>query len=118
MPDSFFVSSKQRKRKRAATSTKAGPSSKAKALPKPGVQKKRKQDEELDSEHTDEDAGVVDDMDLRAGYDEPSSSEEEDSHETPAAKRLRLAKLYLESVKKDAGLGMSKSMTIRALSPS
>jgi ribosomal RNA-processing protein 9 len=40
-------------------------------------------------------------MDLRADDEEPSGDEYED--ETPAEKRLRLAKLYLESVKGSLG---------------
>ncbi|KAJ2914602.1 hypothetical protein MD484_g5848, partial [Candolleomyces efflorescens] len=59
--------------------------------------KKPRLDEEL-SDKTDDDEGDIDDMDLRAADDEePSGDEYED--ETPAEKRLRLAKLYLESVK-------------------
>ncbi len=61
---------------------------------------KRGRDEEL-SDQTDDD-GNIDDMDLRADEVELDSGEE-DENETPAEKRLRLAQLYLESVK--VGLG-------------
>lgn len=42
-------------------------------------------------------------MDLRADAVDPNESGEEDEEETPAEKRLRLAKLYLESVKDGLG---------------
>ena len=42
-------------------------------------------------------------MDLRATEFDPNESGEEDEDETPAEKRLRLAKLYLETVKDDLG---------------
>ncbi|KIJ59913.1 hypothetical protein HYDPIDRAFT_32785 [Hydnomerulius pinastri MD-312] len=52
-----------------------------------------------DSDRTDDDdeGGIVD-LSLRADI-EPMSSGDEDVEETPAAKRLRLAKIYLKSVK-------------------
>ena len=100
MPDSFFTSSKSRKRKRTDASAKR------RVAPANAAQKKTRRkaaDEEL-SDHADDDHGI-DDLDLRAGHDdEPSASGEEDDGETPAQKRLRLAKLYLESVKDDLGL--------------
>ncbi|KAK0484896.1 WD40-repeat-containing domain protein [Armillaria novae-zelandiae] len=111
MPDSFFTSSKPRKRKRA---NDAGPSS-SKKFPRKGaqqnsvrfqgsktngVQKRRKTaDEELDSDHTDDDAGDIDDVDLRVPSDEEEISDEEYPDETPAEKRLRLAQLYIDGVK-------------------
>ena len=73
-----------------------------------GVQKTSKShgraaDEEL-SDKTDEGEGDIDDMDLRADVDlDDHVSGEEDEDETPAEKRLRLAKLHLENVK--MGLG-------------
>lgn len=100
MPDSFFTSSKSRKRKRTDASAKR------RVAPANAAQKKGRRkaaDEEL-SDHTDDDHGI-DDLDLRAGRDdELAASGEEDDSETPAQKRLRLAKLYLESVKDDLGL--------------
>ena len=67
---------------------------------------KRKKDEELNSDETDEESGGISDMELRASDEDPGASGEEDENETPAAKRLRLAKIYLDSVKE--GLGTSK----------
>ena len=73
-----------------------------------GVQKTSKShgraaDEEL-SDQTDEGEGDIDDMDLRADVNlDDHVSGEEDEDETPAEKRLRLAKLHLENVK--TGLG-------------
>lgn len=130
MPDSFFTSSKPRKRKRAESGGRntgsAGPPSKFVRKGPPsrdpkkhgaskanGAPKKRNKaaDEELDSDRTDGEDGGIDDMDLRGDRDEdPGASGEEDEDETPAEKRLRLAKLYLESVKE--GLGESPSSAL------
>lgn len=120
MPDAFFASTKTRKRKRA-TNTADGPStSKKVARHSHGKQSNLKGkkasgsaprttrkagDEELSDETQDEDG--VDEMDLRAPDVDPNAYEsgEEDEDETPAEKRLRLAKLYLEGVKEGLGLG-------------
>jgi len=112
MPDAFFSSSKPNKRKRT-DSTSRGPKKFARkqsdgkkfgtATAKVnGASKKKARDEEL-SDQTDEEGGGVDDMDLRADEVDPGASGDEDVHETPAEMRLRLAQLYLESVK--SGLG-------------
>lgn len=106
MPDAFFASTKTRKRKRSGSS--ADPP--ARSGRKPGHargggkasatdrgRKAARRDEEL-SDKTDDDEGDIDDMDLRAD-DEEEQSGDEYENETPAEKRLRLAKLYLESVK-------------------
>ncbi|CAK5265719.1 unnamed protein product [Mycena citricolor] len=110
MPDAFFASSKPRKRKRTESSS-AGPSTKkfarkdvsgAKKVKAPALttKKKRPADEELDSDQTDDNGVDIDDMDLRADDDaDLGASGDEDEDETPAEKRLRLAKLYLENVK-------------------
>ncbi|GLB36668.1 putative WD domain, G-beta repeat [Lyophyllum shimeji] len=117
MPDAFFTSSKPRKRKRVDSTGKVSSSAGSATLSRKGLsakrpakngltkvngvqkRKSRVADEEL-SDQTDEENGGVDDMDLRADLDEdPGASGDEDEDETPAQKRLRLAKLYLESVK-------------------
>ena len=49
-------------------------------------------------------------MDLRADEVDPNESGEENADETPAEKRLRLAKLYLESIKE--GLGVNSSVSL------
>jgi len=132
MPDSFFTSSKSRKRKRSATSddrasarrtkkpaTSVGGSLRSRELSSrgkstsgtkvDGKQKKktsRKADEELSDQTDDEDGGGIEDLDLKiaSGDDFVGDDDgEEDAGETPAEKRLRLAKLYLESVKEDLG---------------
>ena len=123
MPDFFFASFKPRKRKRADST--GGPPTHGKKFARKGsnisrdtkkkhggkvngVQKTSKShgraaDEEL-SDQTDEGEGDIDDMDLRADVDlDDHVSGEEDEDETPAEKRLRLAKLHLENVK--MGLG-------------
>jgi ribosomal RNA-processing protein 9 len=122
MPDAFFSQPKPRKRKRDASSSSsarpaksprnstlsksrkangAGPST---ANGKLAPKKKKALDEEL-SEAGSSDPGLgmgaVDDMDLRAS-DVEETSGEEDEAETPAEKRLRLAKMYLEGVRKEA----------------
>jgi len=107
MPDAFFAS---KKRKRSTSTRKQPHKDKSSRPPKPnGVQpkskpKKRQEDEELDSDRTDQDDAAIGDLDLRAD-DEPESSGDEDIDETPAEKRLRLAKVYLQSVTE--GLGES-----------
>ncbi|KAF4579586.1 pre-rRNA processing protein [Pleurotus pulmonarius] len=116
MPDAFFSSTKPRKRKRtqsvggtdkssrpAKKQTKPDAHSKGKRVNGPskvnGSKQKKRQDEELHSDQTDEsDGGGIDDMDLRAASEEVHSGDEY-ADETPADKRLRLARLYLESVK-------------------
>ncbi|KAI0824524.1 WD40 repeat-like protein [Trametes gibbosa] len=118
MPDSFFATSKNRKRKRSTTRDD-GPSFSKKAargvkgkLGKPRNQeaapKKRSAgDEELSDETQDNDGREgIDEMDLRAPDVVPNAYEsgEEDEDETPAEKRLRLAKIYLESVKQGLSL--------------
>lgn len=120
MPDSFFATSKPRKRKRsstqdhgASTSKKSARGTNGKHVPK-GKQKaatttasKKRRDEELSDEtHDEDDIGGIDEMDLRAPDVDPDAYEsgEEDEEETPAEKRLRLAKLYLDGVKQGLGL--------------
>ena len=119
MPDAFFASQKTRKRKRPA----AGPSSgaarssksartvngkKSQGAPQnKGPSKRKARDEELASDATDDGGdvgiGAIDDMDLRADEADPGASGEEDEAEAPAEKRLRLARLYLDSVKEGLG---------------
>jgi len=112
MPDAFFASTKARKRKRSTTTTDA-PSSASKRRPhaKPSADsgakkalrtKKPRRDEEL-SDKTDDEGMDIDDMDLKGDRDEQEPSDDEYENETPAEKRLRLAKLYLESVKNTLG---------------
>lgn len=104
MPDPFFTSQKNRKRKRPGD---AGPSS-SKKMPRNAKQnapKGKRRDEELDSDKSGEETGNIDDMDLRAPSDDEVMEDDEDPDETPAEKRLRLAQLYLDSVKKEMKLG-------------
>ncbi|KAF8627142.1 hypothetical protein AX17_006359 [Amanita inopinata Kibby_2008] len=106
MPDPFFASTKSRKRKRTDSRTaNSYPSVKGRATPSKKPRGKRKVvDEEL-SDQTNDDEGV-EDLDLeRDGGTDAGASGEEDDDETPAEKRLRLAKLYLESVKDDLAEG-------------
>ncbi|TRM66987.1 WD40-repeat-containing domain protein [Schizophyllum amplum] len=113
MPDAFFVNNKTRKRKRTASA--ADPSGKSKKSAKKGREptssggrqqtgkKGKRNDEELDSDRTD-DEGNIDDLDLRQSEGEEGSADE-DENETPAEKRLRLAKLYLDSIKEGLAEG-------------
>ncbi|KAI6096342.1 WD40 repeat-like protein [Pisolithus croceorrhizus] len=115
MQDPFFATSKSKKRKRSTTTGHAtrkiarkekGPQRVNGSLatkPKPGKQK-RVEDEELVSDRTDEDGVDIGDLDLRAD-DIPETSGDEDVDETPAEKRLRLAKLYLDTVKEGLAEG-------------
>lgn len=115
MPDSFFVSQKTRKRKRptrqpSSSSQDATKKTLGKSLgkggsvrQKPAQTKSKQRDEELDSDDTQDGGGVIDDLDLRGSDGDPNESGEEDEMETPAEKRLRLAKIYLESVKESLG---------------
>ena len=117
MPDPFFSASKHKKRKR--TDSNATIDTRKNFARKPNTRdgkkpgsgkvngsvkgKKGRADEEL-SDQTDEGEGGVDDMDLRAEEVDMGASGDEDENETPAEKRLRLAQLYLESLK--VGLGV------------
>lgn len=116
MPDSFFSSKKTRKRKRGALKD-SGPSSSKKilrttngSLSANGKGKKHTADEDLHSGGSGSEA--LDDMDLRADEVDPNESGEENANETPAEKRLRLAKLYLESIKE--GLGVNSPLVLTA----
>lgn len=111
MPDSFFAT-KSRKRKRVA-SKDTGPSSSKKVLRTSnghrtsanGKGKARTADEDL---HSDGSGSVaLEDIDLRADEVDPNESGDEDAGETAAEKRLRLAKLYLQSVREDLGASFS-----------
>ncbi|KAI0689539.1 WD40-repeat-containing domain protein [Cytidiella melzeri] len=114
MPDGFFANPKTRKRKRSTSGE--GPSTSKKPARSQGKQQfaangkkpaSRARDEELSDEtHDEDDGGGVDEMDLRAPDVDPEAYEsaEEDEDETPAEKRLRLAKLYLDGVKQGLGL--------------
>ncbi|KAK7061046.1 pre-rRNA processing protein [Paramarasmius palmivorus] len=115
MPDSFFTSQKTRKRKRlkrAALNQASrnlifplGKNKNSKPRLPNGTAKRKRNDEELESDNTNDEDGGVDDMDLRVDTeDEHEHSGEEDADETPAEKRLRLAQLYLQGVKEDMGL--------------
>ncbi|KAH7929245.1 WD40 repeat-like protein [Leucogyrophana mollusca] len=123
MPDSFFTSTKTRKRKRTVEPGQGGakkflrkgaggresfkgaaPIAKSQGRNQGKNTKKRDVDEELDSDKTDNDEGGIDDIDLRADMG-PESSGDEDEEETPAEKRLRLAKMYIESVKEGLAEG-------------
>ncbi|KAH9988121.1 WD40 repeat-like protein [Russula compacta] len=115
MPDSFFAT-KTRKRKRMA-SKDSGPSS-SKKVPKTsngrvsakGKGKARATEEDLHSGGSGSEA--LDDMDLRADEVDPNESGDEDAGETPAEKRLRLARVYLESLKEDIADGEADAAEI------
>ena len=111
MPDPFFATS-SKKRKRPSPSTSASVPRKKLAIangklrskkPSSRAQQPKKRiahDEELsDATEGDPDLGGVDDMDLRVSDEDPYQSGSENENETPAEKRLRLARMYLEGVK-------------------
>jgi ribosomal RNA-processing protein 9 len=115
MPDSFFATSKKRKRPAAKSNSHASRTKSSKIArvtngkEKAATKSRNKaMDEELESDRTDEDDGAmggIEELDLRASDVDPAASGEEDEDETPAEKRLRLAKLYLESVKDNLAEG-------------
>ena len=115
MPDSFFAT-KSRKRKRVSRKD-TGPSSSKKVLKTSngphisanGKGKARTADEDLHSDGSE--SVALEDMDLRADEVDPNESGEEDAGETPAEKRLRLAKLYLQSVREDLGASLPHLFT-------
>ena len=72
-----------------------------------GKGKARAADEELHSGGSGSEA--LDDMDLRVDEGDSNESGEEDAGETPAEKKLRLAKLYLESIKEGLGASLPSS---------
>ncbi|KAF7730158.1 hypothetical protein EC973_002766 [Apophysomyces ossiformis] len=96
MQDSFFATSRKRKRTGSAPANKAAGASGRKAR---GGKPARKEANNRSDESADEDdfegAGTIDDMNLVES--EPESSEEE-IEETAAEKRVRLAKAYLENI--------------------
>ncbi|KAG8934836.1 pre-rRNA processing protein [Tulasnella sp. 418] len=106
MPDQFFQSNNKRKRQRASAPTTSGriknTTSHARTSQVRGLPKGRQNGANID----DDDEGLFDDDDLRASdVDSKQSDQDEDELETPAQKRLRLAKLYLDEIKKGLGEG-------------
>jgi ribosomal RNA-processing protein 9 len=115
MPDPFFTTSKPKRKRTDSTSNAIGPKKLARTskdgrsskkhqhttAKSNGVSKKRLRDEDL-SDQTDGEG--VDDMDLRAEDVDPGASGDEDDTETPAGKRLRLAQVYLDSLKTSLGV--------------
>jgi hypothetical protein len=107
MPDTFFAT-KSRKRKRveskgtgSLSSKKVLKTSNGRRVSANGKGKSRSADEDLHSDGSE--SVALEDMDLRADEVDPNESGDEDAGETPAEKRLRLAKLYLQSVRDDLG---------------
>ncbi|KAF8463760.1 WD40-repeat-containing domain protein [Gautieria morchelliformis] len=89
MPEAFFASTRKKRKRPPQSSATAKNSARPRKAPR--------RDEELDSDATHSD---IADLDLRASdVDSGESDREENPNETPAAKRLRLAKIYLDSVK-------------------
>lgn len=109
MPDAFFASDKARKRKRSTPGPNTpGPSSKkvkrkgSKPNGSVSTTKKRIPQPQADDTSESSDGGGIDDLDLRQS-DHEETSGDEDADETPAEKRLRLAQMYLDGLKKDLG---------------
>lgn len=107
--DAFFAKANKRKRTsssgdRNGTFGKPRKSSDGKRG-KHGL-KKRRRDKDVDSQTSDSDfdaGGIIDELDLRGSDIDEKASGDEAENETAAQKRLRLAKLYLRSVKEDLG---------------
>lgn len=111
--DAFFQKSNKRKRTGGAplASTNSGnrfgpkkfsktSDSSSKGSSKPTRRKDKESDDESDG-------GDIDDMDLREDAVDDKESGDEVENETAAAKRLRLAKIYLDSVRNELGESLS-----------
>lgn len=105
MPDPFFSTSKQKKRKRLDSNSNAVRLSNTKKFARTSKDDRSKtKSARKDEDLSDTDEGGVDDMDLRAEEVDPGFSGDEDETEIPAEKRLRLAQLYLDSLKTSLGV--------------
>ncbi|GJJ14571.1 hypothetical protein Clacol_008836 [Clathrus columnatus] len=110
MPDAFFANAKKRKRSQANSrdsgkSLRLFPNDQEKFGGRKNEQERRDDEELSDGEQSD-----IEDLDLRASDIDPNESDKEDyAHETPAAKRLRLAKVYLDSVRADLATSLLSS---------
>ena len=113
MPDAFFTT-KPRNRKRASSKV-TGPSSSKKVLKTSngrrtsanGKGKVRTADEDLHSDRSE--SVALEDMDLRADEVDPNDSGDEDAGETLAEGRLRLAKLYLQRMRRPTRPKLTRS---------
>lgn len=65
----------------------------------PGRHGEDEEDEEDDDDDDDDDDDGIEGMDLAHRYEADLQESDEDQQETPAEARVRLAKLYLESLK-------------------
>jgi len=104
MPDPFFSTSKPKKRKRLdSTFNGVRPSNTIKPS-RTSKDRSKTKSTRRDEDLSDTDGGDVDDMDLRAEEVDTGFSGDEDETEVPAEKRLRLAQLYLDSIKTSLGV--------------
>ncbi|KAG8985165.1 pre-rRNA processing protein, partial [Tulasnella sp. 427] len=108
MPDPLFKKVSGLKRKRVSQPTVSNPKprkvSRKNANNTPlGSRKRRNSDEDIDER--DEAVGAFDNVDLEGPLPDANDSGDEYDDETPAQKRLRLAKLYLNNVKKSVARG-------------
>ncbi|CAG8616957.1 706_t:CDS:2, partial [Ambispora leptoticha] len=107
MNDPFFSRTKSTKSKNSKTDKFSNKSKKAttyKENDKAYTGKKRKlevkdDEESIPSSEDEIGPGLIDDMDMEHSFDEESNTE--DDHETPAEKRRRLAKQYIDSVREE-----------------
>jgi ribosomal RNA-processing protein 9 len=103
MSNVLRISSKKRKRDTSAP-TRLSERLVKKAKPSPGSAtqtKKKRRDEELSSDSA---SSIGSEDDARRNDDgDVGLSGEEDPEETPAEKRLRLAKIYLDNIKTTLG---------------
>lgn len=125
MPDPLFAKLKNNKRKRPSQPSVTNPHNKnasRRTAPSkrdaPPAKKPRKEaavEEDDDDEEESEFDGIVgafDDVDLeepQPGEMDDAASGDEYDDETPAQKRLRLAKMYLDSVRKGIGRDMENA---------
>ncbi|KIO16563.1 hypothetical protein M407DRAFT_33785 [Tulasnella calospora MUT 4182] len=109
MPDPLFKKVSGHKRKRVSQPTVSNPKprkvSRKNANNTPLGSRKRRGSDEEDIDERDEAVGAFDNVDLDGPLPDMNESGDEYDDETPAQKRLRLAKLYLNNVKKSVAGG-------------
>jgi ribosomal RNA-processing protein 9 len=106
--DAFFAKANKRKRTSSSGGRNGFTRPRGSSDGKRGkpMLKKRRHNEDIDSQTSDSNldtGGIIDELDLRGSDIDEKASGDEAENETAAQKRLRLAKLYLQSVKEDLG---------------
>ena len=105
--DAFFSKTRKRKRPNGRPTSELPAQKRSKSIRSRDTinpKNRRRKDDELDSAGSDDDVGGnIDDLDLKESDVDEKAEGDENENETAAEKRLRLAKLYLDSVREDIG---------------